>query len=119
MRANPLYFIAAAFLFSMTGCTDPTSVWVQGEGFRYRELDVKGRSRTGFAEVSAQHSGMVAENQVSLDAIPENRHMMHGSGVAIGDVTGDGRPDVYMARLAAPDVLYRNLGNWQFEDIST
>ncbi len=119
MRANPLYFIATALLFFMTGCTDSTSVWVQGEGFRYRELDVKGRSRTGFTEVTAQHSGMVAENQVSLDAIPKNRHMMHGSGVAIGDVTGDGLPDVYVARLAAPDVLYRNLGNWQFEDIST
>lgn len=119
MRANPLYFMVAALLFFMTGCTDSTSVWVHGEGFRYRELDVKGRSRTGFTEVTAQRSGMVAENQVSLDAIVKNRHMMHGSGVAIGDVTGDGLPDVYVARLAAPDVLYRNLGNWQFEDIST
>ena len=118
MRANPLYFIAAALLLFVMGCTDSTSEWIQGEGFRYRELDVKGRSRTGFTEVTAQQSGIVAENQVSFDAIVNNRHMMHGSGVAIGDMTGDGLPDVYVARLTAPDVLYQNLGDWQFEDIS-
>lgn len=118
MYLKIFYFIAAALLFLIVGCTDSTSVWVQGEGFRYRELDVKGR-RAGFTEVAAQQSGMIAENQVSLDVVVGNRHMMHGSGVAIGDVTGDGLPDVYVARLTAPDVLYRNLGDWQFEDISS
>ncbi len=102
----------------MSGCIDSSDVWVQGEGFRYQELDVKGRSRIGFTEITPQRSGIVVENQVSLRSIVENRHMMHGSGIAIGDVTGDGMPDVYVARLAASDALYRNLGNWKFEDIS-
>lgn len=116
MCVNRLFGVALVCIAA--GCTDSTPVWVQGDGFRFRELSVRGRSRSGFTEVSPQNSGMTAQNQVSSDAIVENRHMMHGSGVAIGDVTGDGLPDVYIARLAAPDVLYRNLGNWKFEDIS-
>ena len=118
MRANPLYFFLAALICFVMSCTYSTPTWVQGEGFRYRELEVRGRSQTGFTEVNPQHSGIIAENKVSSDAIVKNRHMMHGSGIALGDVTGDGLPDVYVARLKAPDVLYRNLGNWEFEDIS-
>src|SRR5213078_3935216 len=41
-----------------------------------------------------------------------------GSGVALGDVDGDGWCDIYFARLDGPNVLYRNLGNWKFEDIT-
>ena len=118
MRTSILCLIGAVLLCIIAGCTETEVVWTQGEGFRYRELHVKGHSRTGFTEVSAQHSGITAENHVPLDSIIENRHMMHGSGIAIGDVTGDGLPDVYVARLASRDVLYRNLGNWEFEDIS-
>lgn len=119
MRINSLHCIGIILLCFVAGCTDTPSVWVKEKGFRYRKLEVQGRSRAGFMEVAAERSGMIAENQVSLDAIVKNRHMMHGSGIAIGDVTGDGLPDVYVARLAAPDVLYRNLGDWKFEDISS
>ncbi len=111
-------FIGITLLLFMSGCIDSSDVWVQGEGFRYQELDMKGRSRIGFTEITPQRSGITVENLVSLDAIIENRHMMHGSGIAIGDVTGDGMPDIYVAQLAASDALYRNLGDWKFQDIS-
>ncbi len=39
-------------------------------------------------------------------------------GVALGDVDGDGWTDVYLARLEGDNALYRNLGNWRFEDIT-
>ncbi len=103
---------------ALAGCTHSPANWTQGDGFRYRELNVQGRSRTGFTEVDSQRSGITAVNAVSQDAIIANRHMMHGSGIAIGDVTGDGLPDVYVARLSAPDALYQNLGDWRFENIS-
>lgn len=102
----------------IAGCTLPSTDWTHEDGFRYRELNVQGRSRTGFTEVDSLRSGIVAVNAVSQDAIIANRHMMHGSGIAIGDVTGDGLPDVYVARLSAPDALYQNLGDWRFENIS-
>ena len=113
-----LFFLGLLIFGLITGCMDPPPVWTHGEGFRYRNLEVKRASVKGFVEVDASHSGIHHQNQVSLNAIIENRHMMHGSGIAIGDVTGDDLPDIYVARLAAPDVLYRNLGQWKFEDIS-
>jgi len=105
-------------LVSNIGCKDTTPIWIQEDGFRYRDLEVKRTSTTGFVEIAASRSGIDHKNHVSLQAIIDNRHMMHGSGVAIGDVTGDDMPEIYVARLAAPDVLYRNLGQWRFEDIS-
>ena len=113
-----LFFVGILIFGSITGCIDTPPDWTHGDGFRYRDLEIKRASVTGFVEVDASRSGIHHQNQVSLDAIIDNRHMMHGSGIAIGDVTGDDLPDIYVARLAAPDILYRNLGQWKFEDIS-
>jgi hypothetical protein len=41
-----------------------------------------------------------------------------GSGVAIGDVDGDGRPDVFLSSKTGPNRLFRNLGGFRFEDIT-
>ena len=40
------------------------------------------------------------------------------TGVAIGDVDGDGKPDLYLTRYNQGDQLYRNLGDWHFEDVT-
>ncbi len=42
-----------------------------------------------------------------------------GGGVTIGDVDGDGSPDVYLTRPFGGGRLFRNLGSWRFEDITT
>jgi len=49
----------------------------------------------------------------------QNRHLAHGSGVALGDFDGDGLVDIYLARIEGPNALYRNLGNWRFLDVAT
>ena len=41
-----------------------------------------------------------------------------GGGVAVGDVDGDGLPDLYFTSNLGPNKLYRNKGNYQFEDIT-
>ncbi|MEK7676900.1 MAG: VCBS repeat-containing protein [Verrucomicrobiota bacterium] len=43
---------------------------------------------------------------------------LNGSGVAAGDVDGDGWCDLFFAGLDGPNVLYRNLGNWRFADVT-
>ena len=43
---------------------------------------------------------------------------MNGSGVAAGDIDGDGRCDLYFCGLEQGNRLYRNLGEWRFEDIT-
>ena len=44
--------------------------------------------------------------------------MGDGSGVAAGDVDGDGWCDLYFCRVEGGNVLYRNLGNGRFQDIT-
>ena len=39
-------------------------------------------------------------------------------GVAIGDVDGDQRPDLYLVNGPGPDALYRQTGDFRFEDIT-
>jgi len=66
--------------------------------------------------MSQATTGISFANVVSEEAAYQNRHLMHGSGVAIGDVDGDGLPDVYLARIEGPSALYLNLGGWKFRD---
>jgi hypothetical protein len=42
----------------------------------------------------------------------------HGSGVAVADVDGDGREDVYFCDFLGPNGLYRNLGEMRFENVT-
>ena len=42
----------------------------------------------------------------------------NGGGVSIGDVDNDGLPDIYFTSNLGPNRLYRNKGNYEFEDIT-
>ena len=41
-----------------------------------------------------------------------------GTGVAIGDYDGDGRPDLFVVSKTESCRLFRNLGGWRFEDVT-
>jgi hypothetical protein len=41
-----------------------------------------------------------------------------GTGVAIGDYDGDGRPDLFVVTKTKGCRLFRNLGNFKFEDVT-
>lgn len=42
----------------------------------------------------------------------------NGGGVAVGDIDGDGLPDLYFTSNLGPNRLYRNKGNYQFENVT-
>ena len=93
--------------------------WQPGEGFRSRPLAVPHAGKIGFTLVPPAVTGITFSNQLSDVSAAKNRILENGSGVALGDVDGDGWCDVYFCRLEGPNVLYRNLGDWKFEDITT
>lgn len=41
-----------------------------------------------------------------------------GNGVCIGDYNADGAPDILLADQSQKNRLYRNLGQWRFEDVT-
>ncbi|HEY5490020.1 MAG TPA: CRTAC1 family protein, partial [Gemmatimonadaceae bacterium] len=102
----------------VAGCGPrPTPPWHQEAGYRWRNLDVSGKS-VGFTALDAGRTGINFENTVSEKSLLGNRVLAQGAGVALGDVDGDGLVDVFLARTEGCSALYRNLGNWHFEDIT-
>jgi hypothetical protein len=66
----------------------------------------------------SQKTGITFTNLLGDERSLTNQVFLNGSGVAAGDVDGDGLWDLYFAGLDSPNALYRNLGNWRFEDIT-
>ena len=89
-----------------------------GVGYRSAPLTVPQTGKAGFMLLAPSATGIIFTN-----FLPEQRHLtnqilLNGSGVAAGDIDGDGLCDLYFCRLGGCGSLYRNLGNWKFEDIT-
>ncbi len=72
----------------------------------------------GFTPMQARSTGVRFQNDVSDSVLLGNRILGQGAGVALGDVDGDGRVDVFLARTEGCSALYRNEGAWKFEDVT-
>src|SRR5437667_190767 len=92
--------------------------WQAGTGCRSAAVPVPQSGKAGFARLSPDLTGITFTNGLSDGRAAENQIRLGGSGVAAGDIDGDGLCDLYFCRLEGPNVLYRNLGNWKFEDIT-
>ena len=118
MHKHATVFLAAVFITTLAGCSsDAELVWQEEDGYRWADLAVSGKG-AGFTLLSAAKTGVGFVNTLTDESLLYNRHYMNGSGVAVGDVDGDGWADLYFARLDGPNALYRNLGGWRFEEIT-
>jgi len=110
---------ALALVLSAGCAPGPTSqpAWHEASGYRWRELAVA-KGKPGFTRMLSERTGVRFENTLRDSVLLGNRILGQGAGVALGDVDGDGLVDVFLARTEGSSALYRNLGEWRFEDIT-
>ena len=103
----------------LTGCSKHNGglKWHDKSGYRWATID-PGHGKTGFKELESKETGIDFENHLPDSLIVKNRFLLNGSGVATGDINGDGRPDIYICQLDGPNKLYENMGNMHFKDIT-
>src|SRR2546422_366808 len=121
-------FEASALRFGLMLCvaaiaTVPAAVaeelhWENGPGYRSAALSVAKAGRNGFSRVPGSISGILFTNTLSKESGARSQLRLAGSGVAAGDIDGDGWCDLYFCGMESGNRMYRNLGGWHFEDIT-
>jgi enediyne biosynthesis protein E4 len=81
------------------------------------------RGRTLFVRLTPESTGIRTENRyddprMRGELFQEFQTGSIGTGVAIGDYDGDGRPDIFIVSKTETCRLFRNLGGWKFEDVT-
>jgi enediyne biosynthesis protein E4 len=74
-----------------------------------------------FELLSPSATGVTFANELPENAdfnILNYLYYYNGGGVAVGDVNGDGLPDLYFTSNLGPNRLYINKGNYKFEDVT-
>jgi enediyne biosynthesis protein E4 len=102
-------------------CAERTAIdtsWHQEAGHRWRTLALTDDGRAGFELLTASATGLTHRNDIDEQHGLDNRGLLNGAGVALGDVDGDGRPDMVLASVEQPAVLYHNDGAFRFSDVT-
>jgi hypothetical protein len=81
------------------------------------------RGKSMFVQLPPEETGVRTENRFNDprmwgDLYQQFEGGSFGTGVAIGDYDGDGRPDVFVVSKTESCRLFRNLGGFRFEDVT-
>ncbi|WP_419213594.1 VCBS repeat-containing protein [Maribacter sp. X9] len=93
--------LAVFFLFFILGCDDTVPLFV-----------LRTPQETG---VRFSNELIISDELTVLDF----EYMFNGAGVAVADFDLDGFQDIYFTANMSSNKLYKNLGDWKFEDITS
>ncbi|MHB9009198.1 MAG: FG-GAP-like repeat-containing protein [Limisphaerales bacterium] len=96
----------------------PSQAGEAGTGARAVALTLPATGRSGFTLLTPAQTGIEFTNHLPESRFVTNQVLPNGSGVAAGDVDGDGWCDLYFCGLSSSNRLYRNLGNGRFEAVT-
>ncbi len=110
----------AACVCCMTGCQiAPQGGSLTGDAGTSPPVDSSlppPTSTTWFQEVTAT-SGITAVHKPSSSG--DILYPLRASGIAVGDIDGDGKPDIVAPTGFGPTYVYRNEGGLRFADVTT
>ncbi|MFM8420245.1 MAG: FG-GAP repeat domain-containing protein, partial [Verrucomicrobiota bacterium] len=87
-------------------------------GVKATPLRLGATEPAGLELMSAPALGIDFTNGLRFERLATFQNLMNGTGVAAGDVDGDGLVDLFFAHREGASALYRNLGGWRFTNIT-
>ena len=117
---NKLILAITLILF---GCVSSRALdWkmVTLEGAQVKEavLTQSSSQLDGFKLLRSAETGVAFTNILTDVKMMVNKNLMNGSGVALGDYDGDGLCDIYFPNINGANVMYKNLGDMKFQDVT-
>ncbi|MCX7872483.1 MAG: VCBS repeat-containing protein [Verrucomicrobiae bacterium] len=92
--------------------------WQSFEYGRFAPVRFNTNCQPGFTLLPPEMTGIFFTNQLNQDRHLTNQILLNGSGLAAGDVDGDGLCDIYFCGLDSNNKLFKNLGDFKFADIT-
>jgi len=110
--------VSALVLVASCRGTPVDTSWHAESGYRWRSLAVARDGKAGFRMLTASSTGLTHRNDIDIERGLANRGLLDGAGVALGDVDGDGLPEIVLASEEKPAALYHNDGDFHFTDVT-
>lgn len=90
--------------------------WTHEHGYDWITIPSLPEEKVGFTSLKNETTGIHFTNHLKSERGIQNQILLNGSGVAAGDVNGDGWCDLYFCGLDTPNKLFFGEGNWRFQE---
>jgi len=110
--------LSSIFLPFQAAVADPS--WSQlGPGLEVSALAQPSKKTSGkrFTKLDGTALGLEFHNQ--LDPPNIKNYLLSGAGLTVGDIDGNGLPDLFLVSQDGPNKLFHQIAPWKFEDVTT